>query len=162
LRFPRREIQKRLHHFLLDPRGWEIPPQNPAYKLESTHTLKHNANLLGLFTHMHVRGRDMTFYAEEEGKAAEILLQIPNFNFEWQLGYEIAPGKKNFPKGTKMRAVAHFDNSPFNPYNPDPQATVRYGPQTVDEMFNGYGFYVDNDEQLSLNVNPKNGTIVEK
>jgi hypothetical protein len=161
LRFPRREVQKQLHHFLLDPRRWEIPPQHPAFKMESTHTLKHNANLLGLFTHMHVRGRDMTFYAEEEGKPAEILLQIPNYNFEWQLGYEIAPGKKNFPKGTKMRAVAHFDNSPFNPYNPDPNATVRYGPQTVDEMFNGYGFYVDNDEQLRLKINPKNGTVVK-
>jgi thiol-disulfide isomerase/thioredoxin len=161
LRFPRREVQKQLHHFLLDPRRWEIPPQHPAFNMESTHTLKHNANLLGLFTHMHVRGRDMTFYAEEEGKPAEILLQIPNYNFEWQLGYEIAPGKKNFPKGTKMRAVAHFDNSPFNPYNPDPNATVRYGPQTVDEMFNGYGFYVDNDEQLHLKINPKNGTVVK-
>jgi hypothetical protein len=60
-----------------------------------------------------------------------------------------------------MRAVAHFDNSPFNPYNPDPNATVRYGPQTVDEMFNGYGFYVDNDEQLGLKINPKNGTVVK-
>ncbi len=161
LRFPRRQVQKRLHHFLLDPRGWEIPPQHPAYQISSTHTLKHNANLLGLFTHMHVRGRDMTFYAEEQGKPVETLLQIPNFNFEWQLGYEIAPGQKNFPKGTKVRAVAHFDNSPFNPYNPDPQVPVRYGPQTVDEMFNGYGFYVDNDEQLSLQINPKNGTVVE-
>lgn len=162
LRFPRRLVQKRLHHFLLDPRGWAIPPQHPAFKLESTHTLRHNANLLGLFTHMHVRGRDMTFFAEQDGLPVETLLQIPNFNFEWQLGYEIAPGQKHFPKGTKMRAVAHFDNSPFNPYNPDPQATVRYGPQTVDEMFNGYGFYVDNDEQLNLKINPKNGTVVEQ
>lgn len=162
LRYPRREVRKRLHHFLLDPRKWVIPPQDPAFRIESTHTLKHNANLLGLFTHMHVRGRDMSFYALEEGKPTETLLQIPNYNFEWQLGYELAPGKKNFPKGTRMRAIAHFDNSPFNPYNPDPQAAVKYGPQTVDEMFNGYAFYVDNDEDLNLTINPKNGSVVKQ
>jgi hypothetical protein len=160
LRFPKREVRKRLHHFVLDPRGWEIPPNDPAFRIESSHTLKHNANLLGLFTHMHVRGRDMTFYAEQSGKDRETLLQIPNYNFEWQLGYELAPGAKNFAKGTKVQAVAHFDNSPFNPYNPDPKVAVHYGPQTVDEMFNGFVFYVDNDEDLSIKVNPKNGVAL--
>ncbi len=159
LRFPKREVRKRLHHFVLDPRGWEIPPNDPAFRIESSHTLKHNANLLGLFTHMHVRGRDMTFYADQEGKERETLLQIPNYNFEWQLGYELAPGTKNLAKGTKIRAVAHFDNSPFNPYNPDPSVPVRYGPQTVDEMFNGFVFYVDNEEDLNIKVNPKNGVV---
>ena len=160
LRFPRREIRKRLHHFVLDPRGWEIPPGDPAYRVEASHTLAHNANLLGLFTHMHVRGRDMTFFADQEGQPLETLLQIPNFNFEWQLGYELAPGKKVFPKGTKIRAVGHYDNSPFNPYNPDPAKAIVYGQQTVDEMFNGFVFYVDNDEQLSLRVDPSNGQVI--
>lgn len=160
LRFPKREIRKRLHHFVLDPRGWEIPPNEPAFRIESSHTLKHNANLLGLFTHMHVRGRDMTFYADQASKPTETLLQIPNYNFEWQLGYELKPGERNFEKGTKVRAVAHFDNSPFNPYNPDPKVPVRYGPQTVDEMFNGFVFYVDNDEDLSIKVNPSNGVQI--
>jgi thiol-disulfide isomerase/thioredoxin len=162
LRFPRREVRKQLHHFVLDPRGWEIPPGDPAFRIESSHTLKHNANLLGLFTHMHVRGRDMTFYADVENQQPETLLQIPNYNFEWQLGYEIAPGYKNLAKGTKIRAVAHFDNSPFNPYNPDPKVPVLYGPQTVDEMFNGFAFYVDNDEDLHITVNPKNGSVKAK
>lgn len=160
LRFPRREVQKRLYHFVLDPRGWKIPPGDPAFRIEASHTLEHNANLLGLFTHMHVRGRDMTFFADADGQTTETLLQIPNYNFEWQLGYEMAAGKKNFAKGTRIRAVAHFDNSVFNPYNPDPSATVEYGPQTVDEMFNGFAFYVDNDQQLSIRVDPTNGQVI--
>lgn len=161
LRFPRREIRKRLHYFVLDPRGWKIPPGDPAFRIEGSHTLQHNANLLGMFTHMHVRGRDMTYFADQEGKPSEILLQIPNYNFEWQLGYEVPTGKKNFPKGTRIRAVAHYDNSPFNPYNPDPTATVSYGPQTVDEMFNGFAFYTDNDEELSFRVDPTNGRVIQ-
>lgn len=162
LRFPRREIKKQLHHFVLDPRGWTITPYEPAFRIEASHQLKHNANLLGMFTHMHVRGRDMTFFAKPPDENSEILLQIPNYNFEWQLGYELAPGKKVFPKGTKIQAVAHFDNSPFNPYNPDPSAAVEYGPQTVDEMFNGFVFYVDQDETLSIRVDPSNGQVIEE
>jgi len=157
LRFPREQVRKQLHHFVLDPRGWVIPPGDPAFKIHESHQLKHNADLLGLFTHMHVRGRDMTFFANMANGNRECLLQIPNYNFEWQLGYEFKPGTKILPKGTTIEAIAHFDNSKFNPYNPDPAKSVEYGPQTVDEMFNGFVFYVDNDEQLSIPVNPKTG-----
>ncbi|MBP9604728.1 MAG: hypothetical protein KBE53_11695, partial [Chromatiaceae bacterium] len=113
------------------------------------------------FTHMHVRGRDMTFYATPPDASQETLLQIPNYNFEWQLGYEIKPGTKILPKGTVVSATAHFDNSAFNPYNPDPDKSVEYGPQTVDEMFNGFVFYVDNNEQLDIAVNPKTGRVIQ-
>jgi hypothetical protein len=104
----------------------------------------------------------MTFYAKDRSGSQETLLQIPNYNFEWQLGYEIAPGTKLYPKGTIIQAVAHFDNSPFNPYNPDPKATVEYGAQTVDEMFNGFVFYVDQNEILDIDVDPKMGRVKKK
>jgi hypothetical protein len=55
--------------------------------------------------------------------------------------------------------VAHYDNSAFNPYNPDPTRTVPYGLQTYDEMFNGYGFYVSDDEDLNLTIDPKLGAV---
>jgi len=160
LRFPKGKIKKQLHHFVLDPRGWTIPPYDGAFQIRSKHTLERDADLLGMFTHMHVRGRDMTFYALT-ADSRECLLQIPNYNFEWQLGYEIASGTKILPKGTAIEAIAHFDNSVYNPYNPDPKVPVRYGPQTVDEMFNGFVFYVDPNEQLEKDVNPKTGVVVK-
>lgn len=156
LRFPKGKVKKQLHHFVLDPRGWTIPPYEGAYQIRSKHTLERDADLLGMFTHMHVRGRDMTFFALQ-GTQRECLLQIPNYNFEWQLGYELSPGSKVLSKGTIIEAVAHFDNSMYNPYNPDPKVPVRYGPQTVDEMFNGFVFYVDSNEQLDFEVNAKSG-----
>ena len=159
LRFPKEQVRKQLYHFVLDPRGWKIPPGDPAFRITSKHELKRDADLLGLFTHMHVRGRDMTFYAIDPSGSKETLLQLPNYNFEWQLGYELAPGTKLLPKGTQIEAVAHYDNSPLNPYNPDPKATVEYGPQTVDEMFNGFVFYVDQNELLQINVDPKTGRV---
>ena len=156
-RFPRRTVQKRLTHFLLDPRPIAIPPYDAAHEMRSSHTLQQDIDLLGMFTHMHVRGKDMTFFAEVPGQVKETLLSIPNYNFEWQLGYELKPGDKKLPSGTVIEAIAHFDNSAFNPFNPDPSKTVRYGAQTVDEMFNGFVFFVDSSEQLNLTVDPKSG-----
>lgn len=158
-RFPRQTVHKRLKHFLLDPRGFEIEPGHGAYPIQAATVLDRDVSLLGLFTHMHVRGKDMTFFAVPPGKPRETLLQIPNYNFEWQLGYEVAPGQKRLPKGTRIEAIAHYDNSSFNPYNPDPSKTVTYGPQTVDEMFNGYGFFVDEEEDLNLSIDPKTGLV---
>ncbi len=162
LRFPKDVVNKQLHHFLLDPRGWKITPHDPAYEIRSRHIMQHDGSLMGLFTHMHVRGRDMTFNAISPDAKQQTLLQIPNYNFEWQLGYEIKPGAKHLSKGTVVEAVAHFDNSAFNPYNPDPNKSVGYGPQTVDEMFNGYVFYVADDEQLKIHVDPKTGRMLKK
>ena len=159
LRFPRRLVEKRLHHFLLDPHRIQIPPGDGAYALRDSRTLNGDVTLLGLFTHMHLRGKDMTFFADRPGQPRETLLQIPNYNFGWQLGYEIEPGAKRLPKGTKLEAIAHFDNSVFNPYNPDPKRLVPYGQQSFDEMFNGYVFYVADDEKLNITVDPKTGQV---
>ena len=38
--------------------------------------------------------------------------------------------------GDALYSVAHFDNSHYNPNNPDPEATVRFGLQSEQEMFN--------------------------
>ncbi len=159
LRFPRRDVQKQLRHVLLDPRRIRIAPGHGAFAISAEKTLERDISLLGMFSHMHLRGKDMTFYAEPPDQPRETLLQIPNFNFEWQLAYELAPGTKRLPKGTRLQAVAHYDNSAFNPYNPDPNRTVPYGQQSYDEMFNGYMFFVDEHEQLNLKVDARTGTV---
>lgn len=159
IRFPRRTVQKQLRHLLLDPHRIAIAPGDGAFPIQSRKSLDRDISLLGMFTHMHVRGKDMTFYATAPDQPRETLLQIPNYNFEWQLGYEIEPGKKRLPRGTVIEAVAHYDNSAFNPYNPDPTRTVPYGQQTYDEMFNGYVFFVDENERLNVAVNPKTGAV---
>ena len=46
------------------------------------------------------------------------------------------------------------------PYNPDPAATVKYGPQTYHEMMFGFVFYTDDDEQLNLDIDPETGYVI--
>lgn len=50
-------------------------------------------------------------------------------------------------------ALSHFDNSSSNKWNPDPAKTVRWGPQTWEEMMIGFvGFTLDNQ---NLHVTPR-------
>lgn len=158
LRFPREIVNKRLYYHNLDGDGKiNIPPGARAWRLQDNVTLEHDVTGLGLFSHMHLRGRDMSFYAHYPDGRSETLLSLPNYNFDWQLTYRYEPDQVRFPKGTRIEAIAHYDNSAFNPYNPDPKKTVEEGEQSVDEMMNGFFVYTRDDEQLGLRIDPATG-----
>src|SRR5262249_10333498 len=55
------------------------------------------------------------------------------FNFNWQLGYELAKPIR-LPKGTRMVVTAHHDNSANNAMNPAPGSPVGWGDMTEQEM----------------------------
>ncbi|MBL7648078.1 MAG: alkyl hydroperoxide reductase [Candidatus Hydrogenedentes bacterium] len=154
-------VAKRTFHQRIRPETIAIPPGEPFYRMSAEETIPHNATVIALFTHMHTRGRDMTFFADYPDGHSETLLTIPNYSFDWQLAYQYAPGTKRFPKGTKIRTVSHYDNSAFNPYNPDPTIEVPYGDQTIHEMNDGYVFYLDEEENLNLNIDGATGQVRE-
>jgi hypothetical protein len=156
-------VQKQLRHVLLDSKNqFAIPPGAPAHPVSDSRVLDCDAIGVGLFVHMHVRGRDMTFRAVRQDGKSETLLMVPNYSFDWQMPYRWKPGVMRFPKGTRLECLAHYDNSAFNPYNPDPKVTVKYGLQTQDEMFNGFFFYTDADERLNLMIDPRTGQPAPK
>jgi hypothetical protein len=157
LRYPRAVVQKRLQCIQLTENKFTIPPGASAHEVRATRVLDRDIVGLALFSHMHLRGKDMTFTAQPEGGKSETLLIVPNYSFSWQLPYRWEPGKKRFAKGTKLECIAHYDNSVFNPYNPDPTATVRWGLQTHQEMMFGFFFFTDAEEQLGLKIDPKTG-----
>jgi hypothetical protein len=152
-------VQKQLRHVLLADYKFAIPPGAPAFPVGANQVLDRDADGLALFVHMHLRGRDMTFRAVRPDGTAETLLMVPNYSFDWQMPYRWEPGTMKFPKGTRLECVAHYDNSTFNFYNPDPKATVKDGQQTKDEMLNGYVFYTDANEKLNVDVDPKTGYV---
>lgn len=155
-------IDKHIRFHLLVDNKFAIPPGAAAHKVSASRELKENAIGVGLFSHMHVRGRDMTFTARYPDGKAETLLVIPNYSFDWQMAYRWQPGTKKLPKGTKLEAVARYDNSAFNPFNPDPTATVKDGQQTFHEMMNGFVFFVHANEKLGLEIDGKTGRVRQK
>jgi thiol-disulfide isomerase/thioredoxin len=160
-RYAREKVQKELHLERISSHDFAIAPGDPYYKIARTWQTKHDIFAEGLFTHMHLRGKDMTYLAHLPSGKTETLLLVPNYSFDWQIGYQWPSGVRRFPKGTRFEVVAHYDNSPFNPYNPDPTKTVKEGDQTYDEMMYGFLFYTVADEHLNLDINPKNGTAIK-
>jgi mono/diheme cytochrome c family protein len=93
-----------------------------------------NVKLVYAQPHMHLRGKDMQLRAIYPTGETEIFLDS-KWNFDWQLGYDFKEPIP-LPKGTRLIAVSHFDNSPNNPFNPDPKKEVRWGFQNWEEMSN--------------------------
>jgi hypothetical protein len=118
-------------------RGWvEIPPYVADHEMKQEVTVPKDAYLYSMLPHMHFRGKRMRFYAEYPNGKVEEVLNIARYNYNWQLDYELAEPKL-LPAGTKLRAVAAFDNSKQNKANPDPSRAVPWGQQSWDEMMFG-------------------------
>jgi hypothetical protein len=131
---------------LLAPnRDFVIPPQDDNYEVKSKVELKDAVTLVDLMPHMHFRGKDFVFKAVYPSGETRTLLSVPKYDFNWQLGYTLEQPLV-LPKGTRIECTAHFDNSPNNPYNPDPTKEVKWGDQTWEEMMIGW---------FSVSVDPK-------
>jgi hypothetical protein len=129
-----------------------IPPGDPNYKIVSDPqflpprllqpTWYTPARLLAFFPHAHVRGKAARFdLPGEAGAPARTLLDVPRYDFNWQLEYRLTEPVP-VPAVSKLVYTAWYDNSPGNPANPDPTAFVKWGPQTFHEMHLGYVEFV--------------------
>ncbi len=113
-----------------------IPPGADDFRVEVQGTLPNDATLLSLFPHMHLRGKRFEYDIVHDDGSAEVLLRV-NYHFHWQLSYRLAEPRV-LKAGTRLRAIAWYDNSKNNPHNPDPEKTVTWGDQTSDEMMVGF------------------------
>ena len=114
-----------------------IPAGAANHEVRASFTFPFDARLLSLSPHMHLRGKDFRYTATYPDGRAEVLLSVPSYDFAWQSVYRLADPKP-MPRGTRIDALAHFDNSAANPANPDPSVAVGWGDQTWDEMMIGY------------------------
>jgi hypothetical protein len=134
--FAKQAPERRVITLQLTNDRFEIPPGDPDYEVEVSGTLPNDALLLGFFPHMHLRGKRFEYNIVRPGGNIETLLRV-NYDFHWQLSYRLAKPRP-LKAGTRLQAVAWFDNSAQNPHNPDPTATVRWGDQTYEEMMVGF------------------------
>jgi hypothetical protein len=114
-----------------------IPPGDSNYQVEAEFELGHDAKLSALLPHMHLRGKDFQYRLVYPTGETETILSVPHYDFGWQLWYQPV-NDIVVPKGTKIAATAHFDNSPNNKNNPDPAKAVKWGDQSWEEMMIGF------------------------
>jgi hypothetical protein len=127
-----------------DPKTFAIPPNTPDWQSPPAEaTFLQDAELVFMMPHMHFRGKDMTYTLEYPDGTKQVVLSVPRYDFNWQLGYNTSI---HVPKGAKLHVDAHFDNSANNKFNPNPNKTVYYGTMTWEEMmFPFFGVVVDRD-----------------
>jgi hypothetical protein len=89
-----------------------------------------------MLPHSHFRGKASQFAAVYPDGTEEMLLSVPNYDFNWQTTY-ILKEPKYLPAGTKIIHTTWWDNSAQNPANPDPTREVPWGQQSWDEMLFG-------------------------
>lgn len=117
--------------------SFAIPPGESDYRVDSWHTFNEDVRVHMFMPHMHLRGVGFEYEAIYPDGRRETLLSIPEYDFNWQFVYELDEAI-TLPKGTTVHCVGTFDNSTGNPDNPDPDAIVRFGEPTIDEMMIGW------------------------
>ena len=116
-----------------------IPAGADNHAEVATLTIPAEARVMGFLPHMHLRGKAARYELVRSGETTT-LLDVPRYDFNWQLLYRYRdPLQLN--SGDTIRFTSWYDNSDKNPANPDPTKTVRWGPQTYDEMQVGYVEY---------------------
>lgn len=117
-----------------------IPPGAGNHREEASLRLPFDATIMGFLPHLHVRGKACRYDLVRGDGARTTLLDIPRYDFNWQLLYRLHEPLA-LAAGDTLVFTARYDNSAGNPANPDPTKTVRWGPQTYDEMHLGYVEY---------------------
>jgi Ca2+-binding EF-hand superfamily protein/mono/diheme cytochrome c family protein len=117
-----------------------IPPGAPRHLETHSQRVPFDMPITGFMPHMHTRGAGFRYEVTYPDGKNEVLLDIPRYDFNWQLRYELKQPKL-IPKGSTLKITAAFDNSAGNKANPDPTKLVKWGSQTVDEMMIGYVEY---------------------
>ena len=110
-----------------------ITPGDPNAEAKATLHFAQPVDFVYMQPHMHLRGKDMKIDAHYPTGERETLLNVPRYDFNWQIVYyEKTP--LHLPQGTTLELTAHWDNSANNKWNPDPAATVHWGDQSWQEM----------------------------
>lgn len=120
--------------------NFRIPPYAQDYPAAAQYVFEEDVVVTGLRAHMHFRGKDMKFSAEMPDGTVADLLSVPNYSYAWQPTYQLEQ-PVTLPAGTKVKVTGTFDNSEYNPANPDPSKELTFGLQSWDEMFIGYWTY---------------------
>jgi len=129
-----------------DREHFRIPANDGDYaSMPGEETFARDVEIFSMMPHMHVRGKSMTYTLTYPDGKAETILNVPRYDFNWQLEYDTSI---KVPKGSKLRVDARFDNSANNKYNPNPNKDVFFGEQTWEEMMTGYVGVIVDDPSL--------------
>jgi Copper type II ascorbate-dependent monooxygenase, C-terminal domain len=133
---------------------FQIPAGTADQAVESAIQFEQDSHIFALFPHTHLRGKSWRYVLVYPDGHSEVVLSVPKYDFNWQTFYEFAKPLAA-PKGSRLEATAHYDNSDNNPSNPDSKVEVRWGEQTWNEMqYSGIVYTVDEPRDVTARNEP--------
>jgi len=112
----------------------DIPAGSTDYTVTNSFTLPVDVEVLSVYPHAHYLGKTLRATAILPNGREETLINIPDWDFNWQDDYRFAEPIE-LPAGTTILKEFSFDNSVANPNNPSsPPRRVVYGSNSEDEM----------------------------
>ena len=117
-----------------------IPPHAKERSDTAERTFKRDVPVCDLLPLANYRGKMFEFRAFCLDGREEVLLSVPNYDFNWQTTYMFQQPKV-LPVGTRVAHRTWWGNSAQNPANPDPMAKVPWGLRSWHEML--FGAYLD-------------------
>lgn len=127
----------------ISSRGWEIPPRHGSWKVGAARTFEEDSMIINMMPHMHTRGAAARYELVYPDGEREVILHVPEYNYNWQLTYTFKEPKL-VPAGSRLEVSMWFDNSEENPFLIEPpDRAVGFGGMTVDEMNIGWTEYAN-------------------
>ena len=121
---------------------FEIPAGEANHADEIWYTFEEDVLIDKMMPHMHFRGKRVLYELFYPDGKEEILLSVPEYDYNWQTEYRFREPKP-VPAGTRVKFTGWWDNSAENPSNPDPTLNIRYGERTDEEMLFGFVYYTN-------------------
>ena len=137
-----------------------VVPANKVTKHTTRFTIAEDISVLTINPHLHMLGKSFLAFAVKPNGDTIPLIRILRWNFNWQYFYTYKTMLR-IPAGSEIVAVAEFDNTSNNPWNPNrppKQVSERWDSggasmRASDEMFQfimTYTLYKKGDEFVSL------------
>ena len=137
-----------------------VVPANKVTKHTTRFTIPEDISVLTSNPHLHMLGKSFLAFAVKPNGDTIPLIRILRWNFNWQYFYTYKTMLR-IPAGSEIVAVAEFDNTSNNPWNPNrpPKAVSERwdsggaSMRASDEMFQfiiTYTLYKKGDEFVSL------------
>jgi hypothetical protein len=120
-----------------------------------------SAQLVYIQPHLHLRGKDFELRMIYPTGETQTVFK-GKWNFDWQIGYQLEKPLA-VPRGTRIQAVAHYDNSVNNKFNPDPAKLVFWGDQNWDEMQGAFlGLVFDMNTDITKVFKPSGPSLLPR
>ena len=155
--FAEEEVEREVESALMSPLHLDEAfyiPANQEVSFHGTMYVPGDVSVLSIIPHSHLLGKSWEVYATSGDNQDTIpMIYIPDWDFHWQ-GIFTYPSLLHIPEGYTIHAIAEYDNTSANPYNPNnPPQPMTFGDFTTDEMyvvFFQYVNYLPGDENISM------------